>query len=157
VSEGVLDFQNRVAGMLAAAGFPRMPARVMMALMVSEDGLTAAEIARGLASSAAAVSGAVRYLQLLGFVARIPVSGSRRDRYAIVKSWYAMTMTNVVVYEQVSSAAAEGAATLPEGSAARARVLEMSDFFAFVQNRLVELMREWEERAGQSSASRRAR
>jgi DNA-binding transcriptional regulator GbsR (MarR family) len=147
VSEGVLDFQNRVAGMLVTAGFPRMPARVMMALMVSEDGLTAAEIARGLASSAAAVSGAVRYLQLLGFVARIPVSGSRRDRYAIVKSWYAMTMTNVVVYEQVSSAAAEGAATLPEGSAARARVLEMSDFFAFVQNRLVELMREWEERS----------
>jgi DNA-binding transcriptional regulator GbsR (MarR family) len=157
VSEGVLDFQNRVAGMLVAAGFPRMPARVMMALMVSEDGLTAAEIARALASSAAAVSGAVRYLQLLGFVARIPVSGSRRDRYAIVKSWYAMTMTNVVVYEQVSSAAAEGAATLPEGSAARARVLEMSDFFAFVQTRLVELMREWEERAGQSAASRRAR
>lgn len=147
MSEDVLDFQNRVAGMLVAAGFPRMPARVMMALMVSEDGLTAAEIARALDSSAAAVSGAVRYLQLLGFVARIPVSGSRRDRYAIVKSWYAMTMTNVVVYEQVSSAAAEGASTLPEGSAARARVLEMSDFFAFVQTRFVELMREWEERS----------
>jgi DNA-binding transcriptional regulator GbsR (MarR family) len=146
VSGGVLDFQNRVAGMLTAAGFPRMPARVMMALMVSENGLTAAEIARELASSAAAVSGAVRYLQLVGFVSRIPVSGSRRDRYAIVKSWYAMTMTNVAVYEQVSSAAAEGADTLPEGSAARARVLEMSDFFAFVQTRLVELMNEWEQR-----------
>jgi predicted transcriptional regulator len=145
VSEGVLDFQNRVAGLLIAAGFPRMPARVMMALLVSENGLTAAQIAQELAVSAAAVSGAVRYLQLLGFVARFSVSGSRRDRYAMAQSWYAMTMTNVAVYEQVASAAAEGAKSLPHGSAARARVLEMSDFFAFVRTRLVELRHEWEQ------------
>jgi predicted transcriptional regulator len=148
VSDGAPDFPDRIAGILTAAGFPRMPARVMMALMVSEDGLTALELADELAISPAAVSGAVRYLQLVGFVARIPVSGSRRDRYAIVRSWYAMTMTNVAVYEQVSSAAAEGANSLPEGSAARARVLEMSGFFAFVQSRLVELMQEWEHGAG---------
>lgn len=146
MSEGLPDFQDRIAGMLTAAGFPRMPARVMMALMVSENGLTAAEVAEELGISAAAVSGAVRYLQLLGFVARVPVSGSRRDRYAIVRSWYAMTMTNVAVYEQVAGAAAEGAKTLPAGSAARARVLEMSDFFTFVQSRLGELVAEWEQR-----------
>lgn len=146
MSDGVPDFQDRIAGMLIAAGFPRMPARVMMALMVSEGGLTAAEVADELAISPAAVSGAVRYLQLLGFVARVPVSGSRRDRYAIVKSWYAMTMTNVAVYEQVAVVAARGAMTLPKGSAARARVAEMSDFFTFVHSRLGELLAEWEQR-----------
>lgn len=146
MSDAVSDFRERVAGMLAAAGFPRMPARVMMALMVSENGLTAAEVAHELGVSAAAVSGAVRYLQLLGFVARVPVSGSRRDRYAIVKSWYAMTMTNVAVYEQVANVAARGARTLPKGGAAQARVEEMSDFFAFLHGRLGELVAEWEQR-----------
>jgi DNA-binding transcriptional regulator GbsR (MarR family) len=146
VSDAVSDFRERIAGILIAAGFPRMPARVMMALMVSENGLTAAELAHELGISAAAVSGAVRYLQLLGFVARVPVSGSRRDRYAIVRSWYAMTMTNTAVYEQVAGVAAEGAVTLPEGSAARERVAEMSDFFRFIHGRLGELLAEWEQR-----------
>lgn len=140
------DFQERIAGILAAAGFPRMPARVMMALMASEDGLTAAELAERLAISAAAVSGAVRYLQLLGFVARIPVSGARRDRYGIVRSWYSATMTNAAVYQQVADAAAEGVAALPAGSAARARLAEMGDFFAFIQGRLGELLAEWEDK-----------
>lgn len=151
MSDAVSDFRERVAGMLIAAGFPRMPARVMMALMVSENGLTASEVARELGISAAAVSGAVRYLQSLGFVARVPVSGSRRDRYAIVTSWYAMTMTNVAVYEQVADVAAEGAMTLPKGSAARARVAEMSDFFRFVHSRLGELLAEWEQRGTSDS------
>ena len=49
--------------MLTAAGMPRMPARVMMALVGSPDeGYTAAELAERLGVSAAAVSGAVRYL-----------------------------------------------------------------------------------------------
>jgi predicted transcriptional regulator len=146
VSAPAPDFQDRIAGILTAAGFPRMPARVMMALMVSENGLTAAELAAELAISAAAVSGAVRYLQQIGFVARMPVSGSRRDRYAIVRSWYAMTMTNLAVYQQVADAATRGAATLPPNSAARARVAEMGEFFLFIQESLGRLMAQWEER-----------
>jgi DNA-binding transcriptional regulator GbsR (MarR family) len=140
------EASERIAGILTAAGFPRMPARVMMTLMVSEDGLTATEIGEQLGVSAAAVSGAVRYLQLVGFVARMPVSGSRRDRYAILQSWYAATMTNMAVYSQVSDAAAEAAAALPPGSAAHSRVTEMADFFAFLQGRMGTLLVEWETR-----------
>lgn len=148
MSEPLPDFQDRIAGILTAAGFPRMPARVMMALMVAENPLTASELAHKLSISPAAVSGAVRYLQLVGFVARIPVSGSRRDRYAIVRSWYAMTMTNVAVYQQVADAAADGAATLPAGSAARARVAEMGEFFSFIKESLGDVMAKWEAQRG---------
>ena len=148
MSEYAPEFQERIAGVLAAAGFPRMPARVMMLLMVSEDGLTAAEIAERLDISAAAVSGAVRYLQLIGYVARIPVSGSRRDRYTIARAWYTASMTSAVVYQQVADAAAEGVATLPAGSMAHARVAEMGDFFAFIQERMGELLAEWDARRG---------
>ena len=47
--------------MLAEAGIARMPARVFAALLVTESGsLTAAELARQLHVSPAAVSGAAR-------------------------------------------------------------------------------------------------
>jgi predicted ArsR family transcriptional regulator len=45
------------------AGFPPMPARVFVALLIAEDGrLSAAELAERLRISPAAVSGAVRLL-----------------------------------------------------------------------------------------------
>lgn len=143
----VPEFQDRIVGVLTAVGVPRMAARVLMALMASDGALTAAEIAEHLDISAAAVSGTVRYLQRLGFVARISVSGSRRDRYGIVlDAWYSATMTNGAGYQQVADAAANGAASLPAGSPAQLRLAEMSDFFLFIQERIRELMHEWEGR-----------
>ncbi|MDQ6739943.1 MAG: MarR family transcriptional regulator, partial [Actinomycetota bacterium] len=67
------------AAVLASAGFPKMPARVLMSLMVSDDGaLTASELAQRLEVSAAGISGAVRYLQTIGIIRRVAQSGSRR-------------------------------------------------------------------------------
>ena len=65
--QGVADFVEQTASALTAAGFPRMPARVLMALMVAETrGLTAQELGDRLGVSAAGISGAVRYLQNVG-------------------------------------------------------------------------------------------
>jgi biotin operon repressor len=74
----------------SAAGFPKMPARALMALVSSEEGrLTAAELSEKLGVSAAAVSGAVRYLQTAGFIQRVSQPGSRRDIYALHDDeWY---------------------------------------------------------------------
>ena len=56
-------YVERFAINLVEAGLPRMPSRVFAALLVSEEGkLTAAELAKQLQVSPAAVSGAVRYL-----------------------------------------------------------------------------------------------
>ena len=66
------------AAVLTAAGFPKMPARVLMALTVTETpGLTAAELAARLEASPAAISGAVRYLSTLGIIRRLSQAGSR--------------------------------------------------------------------------------
>ena len=68
--------------MLILAGFPPMPARVFVALLVTDSGrLTAAELADLLQISPAAVSGAVRYLSGLGLVHKERVPGSRREYY----------------------------------------------------------------------------
>src|SRR5579864_9755197 len=78
----LFGYIERFASVLVAAGIPPMPARVFVALLVTDSGrLTAAELAEVLRVSPAAVSGAVRYLTLLNLVHKERVPGSRRDYY----------------------------------------------------------------------------
>ena len=85
---------------MTAAGMARMPARVMMALAGSpDDGYTAAELAERLGVSAAAVSGAVRYLQSIRLIDRISRPGHRRDRYELAAdAWHGVVSGNAPTY-----------------------------------------------------------
>jgi predicted ArsR family transcriptional regulator len=145
--QALRDVVEQSAAVLTAAGFPKMPARVLMALMVSEEGgLTAQELAEHLGVSAAAISGAVRYLQTVGIVRRLARSGSRRDRYELPEdAWYAAVTSKSPIYSVLAGLAesAVGAISDPS-SAARARVDEMARFYRFLDARLPELMDEWE-------------
>src|ERR1700730_19198199 len=80
------EFIEKFAAVLSLAGFPAMPARVFVALLVTDAGrLTAAELADLLQISPAAVSGAVRYLGGLGLVDKERVPGSRRACYRVAR------------------------------------------------------------------------
>lgn len=134
-----------LASELAAQGFPRMPARVIMALTVSETGtLTSAELAAQLDASPAAISGAVRYLQTLGFVRATTIAGTRKHVYSLPPiPWYAATLTQDRyghIVEVLNAALAE----LPDGGA-RDRLGEMSEFFRFLQAEMPRLWARWKE------------
>jgi hypothetical protein len=142
------DFAERSASLLAGAGFPRMPARVLMMLMVSETGgLTALELADRLEASAAAISGAVRYLHTIAMVRRVSQAGSRRDRYELPQhSWYMASLSQNQYYDAFAALAPLGVAAAGEAdSPAAMRISEMADFYRFLQRRLPELMAEWRE------------
>src|SRR5438046_2363066 len=80
--DALFGYIERFAAVLVSAGFPPMPARVFVALLVTDSGrLSAAELAAMLRISPAAVSGAVRYLIQLGLVHKERVPDSRRDYY----------------------------------------------------------------------------
>lgn len=140
------DSAENAAAVMIAAGFPKMPARALMALVMSDDGsLTAAELAESLGASPAAVSGAVRYLQTVGFAHRVSQPGSRRDRYALPDNmFYVATLRQNPVYERLANLSSAMAEDLPEGSPARGRVDEMAHFYRFLMTRLPELLDEWE-------------
>src|SRR6188472_2017552 len=91
---------EQAAAMLTAAGMARMPARVMMALVGSPDeGYTAAELSERLGVSAAAVSGAVRYLTSMRLIHRVSRPGDRRDRYDLSgDAWHGMMTANAPLY-----------------------------------------------------------
>jgi predicted transcriptional regulator len=146
---------ERAAAGFAAAGFPKMPARALMALVSSEEGsLTAAELGERLGVSAAAVSGAVRYLQTVGFVHRISQPGSRRDLYALYDDeWYIVSMRKSPIYQSLAALTDAIADALPAGSSAGSRVTEMGRFYRFLAARMPALLDDWErQRASEARA-----
>lgn len=135
---------NLLVEAFADAGFPRMPAAALVAVLTSRtSALTAAEIASDLDVSPAAVSGAVRYLQTVGMMVRHRAAGDRRYVYELPEhAWYAASVNNQALYERLASIAETTAASLEE-PAARDRVLDMAGFFRFVQRRIPDLLAEW--------------
>ncbi|MFP3467311.1 GbsR/MarR family transcriptional regulator [Leifsonia sp. SIMBA_070] len=141
------EVMEHSAAVLTAAGFPKMPARVLMALTVTEaPGLTAAELAQRLEVSPAAISGAVRYLQTLGIIRRLAQTGSRRDRYEIPSDWYALMVRNSPIYGVLADQAEAGLAAVGDpASPATERLRDMAGFYRFIQGRLPEIIAEWEQ------------
>ncbi|MEV7329683.1 helix-turn-helix domain-containing protein [Micromonospora sp. NPDC093244] len=138
-------FVERMALTFAEVGFPRMAARVLFTVMSADDPLTAAEIGERLGVSAAAVSGAVRYLTQFGMLIREPVPRSRRDRYRMPENpWYEATITKTGLYKTFIDVADGGVAALngPDTPAGE-RVAEMRDFFLFVQEEIDSLGERW--------------
>jgi DNA-binding transcriptional regulator GbsR (MarR family) len=143
--EAVRGFIERFASTLIDAGFPRMPARVFVALLVTDSGrLTATELADLLHVSPAAVSGAVRYLAPLGLVSRERARGSRRDHYRVHEDvWFQTIAQRDRVLAQWTSRLREGAEVLGHDSPAGARMAETIEFFEFLERELAEMLERW--------------
>ncbi len=137
---------EQAAALMTSAGMPRMPARVLMALIAAPaDGYTAAELGDRLGVSAAAVSGAVRYLQTLHMVHRMSRPGHRRDRYELAADvWYGAMTDNSPVYDRLADFIARIGDEQDADSAARVRADEMAAFFRFMSARMPQLVDEWE-------------
>lgn len=137
---------ERAAAIMAAAGMPRMAARVMMALVAAPDGgYTAAELGERLGVSPAAVSGAVRYLQQLHIIQRRSRPGDRRDRYELVRdTFYASVTSNTSVYERMADCIDLIAAEHPDDPGAHDRATELAGFFRFLATRMPQLVDEWQ-------------
>ncbi|MGH7861055.1 MAG: GbsR/MarR family transcriptional regulator [Candidatus Dormibacteraceae bacterium] len=141
------DTTEQSAAVMAAAGFPKMAARVLMTLMVSDQGLSATDLAQRLGVSAAAISGAVRYLQVLGLIRRTAQAGSRRDRYELpADSWYASTLDRNPLFEVLAGLAERAVGAIDDASApGSVRSDEMARFYRFLASRMPALLQEWEE------------
>lgn len=141
-----VDAAESAASVITAAGFPRMPGRVMMALIAAPaEGYTASELGDRLGVSAAAVSGAVRYLQTLHIIRRVSRPDQRLARYEIISdAWYGMMASNSPVYERLAGYIDDIGTAHADDHAARDRAAEMAEFFRFMAQRMPQLIDEWE-------------
>jgi len=137
---------ERFAAVLVAAGFPPMPARVFVALLITDTGrMTAAELAGRLRISPAAVSGAVRYLTQVGLVHKERVPGSRRDYYRVPANvWDDLLRMRDQVMSRWAALAREGIDLVGPDTLAGARLAEQAAFLEFVSQELAEVIARWE-------------
>jgi predicted transcriptional regulator len=141
-------FIERFAAILVEAGFPRMPARVFVALLTADSSrLTAADLAAVLQASPAAVSGGVRYLVQVGLVRREGEPGSRRHHYRVPDNvWSDLLLDRNRLLQRWADVLREGIEILGAGSPAGARMAENARYFDFVIAELPKLLAGWRER-----------
>jgi predicted transcriptional regulator len=144
--EAVAAYVERFASVLVAAGIPAMAARVLAVLHVTDEGrLSAAELARTLQISPAAVSGAVRYLAGIGLVHRERVPGSRRDYYRMPPDvWEEVVRIQSQVLVRWSKMLSEGIDVVGAGTPAGERMAEHASFFDFINGEFPGLFERWE-------------
>lgn len=152
MSVAEMRFVELFGSALAAQGFPRIPAAVLLTLMVSDDTrATSSELVQRLKISPAAVSSAVRYLSTLNFVRVTTLPGGRRHVYTLSTDppWYTGTLADSGRFRTLAKLADDASAELTAGPA-KQRVDEMADFFAFIERRMPTLLDEWlAERSGE--------
>jgi DNA-binding transcriptional ArsR family regulator len=147
----VSRFVERFAAALIEAGVPRMPARAFAALLATDSGaLTASELAERLRVSAAAVSGAMRYLTQVNLASREREPGSRRDRFRVHGDvWYEAAVHRDHLMVRWAAALREGIAVLGPDSPAGIRMAETLAFVEFVREELPLLLERWRARKAQ--------
>jgi predicted transcriptional regulator len=144
----VYRFIERFSSVLGEAGFPRMPARVFVALLSSDSGLlTAAEIAQLLHASPAAVSGGVRYLIQVGLVSSEREPGSRRHRYRMPADvWQELIGSRDRMFTRWNLVLQEGIEALGPGSPAGGRLADTARYFEFLRAEAPRMLAKWRER-----------
>ena len=142
----LFGYTERFSAVLVAAGFPPMPARVFVALLVADAGrLSAAELAGVLRISPAAVSGAVRYLIQLGLVHKERVPGSRRDYYRMPGGmWDSLIRQRDQVMARWTALVREGIDLVGPDTPAGERLAEQADFLEFTSKELSGVLDRWE-------------
>src|SRR5215813_9053509 len=145
--DALFGYMERFAAVLVAAGFPPMPARVFVALLVTDSSrLSAAELAAMLRISPAAVSGAVRYLIQVGLVHKERVPGSRRDYYRMPGNmWDDLLRMRDQVMGRWTALVREGIDLVGADTPAGERMAEQAAFLEFATKELSQILGRWQE------------
>ena len=154
--DALFGYIERFASVLVSAGFPPMPARVFVALLVTGSGrLSAAELAQMLRVSPAAVSGGVRYLIQLGLVHKERVPGSRRDYYRMPGNmWDDLLRMRDQVMSRWTALVREGIDLVGADTPAGERMAEQAAFLEFATKELGQILGRWQEYRASEGAHR---
>ncbi|WP_232660708.1 GbsR/MarR family transcriptional regulator [Pseudonocardia sp. TRM90224] len=142
------EFEDRFAELIILRGLPRVAAKILAHLYVTDSGSrTAAELAEHLQVSAASISKAVRYLESQELVQRD--REDRRDRYTVgaeglIRTWKEALRMNAMWRD----AALDGARLMGADTPAGARLDELGRFFRFVVDVMESATDRWPERPG---------
>lgn len=132
-AEAVRAYEERFTTVLMQSGTPKMMARVLACLCISDAGsLTASELVQRLQVSPASVSKAITYLESQGLVRR-ERDERRRERYVVDDDvWYQSMMASARGTAQVAQTARQGVGILGPDSPAAIRLENIARFVEFI-------------------------
>ncbi|MVU81692.1 helix-turn-helix domain-containing protein [Nocardia sp. ET3-3] len=142
--DAVRAFTTRFTELFVFDGMPRMQARVLTCLHLTDSGsLTAAELVHRLGVSPASISTAIRALEQRDLVRRERDS-PRRDRYYIDdRTWYRTTLNLARASEAKVEAARSGAAILGATTPAGLRLTEIGRYLDYLGHEMVQAVERW--------------
>ena len=136
-------FVERFADVLARSGWPRMSARIFAALMATPTGArTAAELSAQLGVGPSAISNGAKMLRSLNLV-DVTRQSDRQIVYEVrPDAWMEAVAHNEDALRTLESILTDGAQATTDPRAS-ARLIETSDFFAFLRAQLPALVQQW--------------
>ena len=139
---------ERMSLALHERGWPRMPARVYVALLCDErEQLTARDLTTLLGVSAAAISSAVNHLIDSGLVVRDPIPGSRQEHYRLAPGGIlGAVMRKTEASPHLAALADEGVGVLGPASPGAERLGELAEFVRFMDDELQGISERWKQR-----------
>ena len=125
--------------------WPRMAGRVWAVLMVADDEpLSAEKLSERLQASPGSISGATRFLLSNGLIERVRIAGERRDFFRFspesLRNIYAHRVTEIGEMHRMAERAMARFQGRPTG---QARLVEMHDFFEWLEQELDTLVARW--------------
>ncbi|MEV6836929.1 helix-turn-helix domain-containing protein [Streptomyces sp. NPDC051133] len=136
--EVVTEYQERLTTVFMTSGLPKMTARVLACLYVTDTGsLTASELAQRLRVSPASVSKAITFLANMDLVRR-ERDERRRERYIVDDDlWYQSMLRSARANDELVETARQGVAVLGPHTPAATRLENVARFLDFVSESLV--------------------
>ncbi|MFI7066823.1 GbsR/MarR family transcriptional regulator [Kribbella sp. NPDC050124] len=142
------DFVEQFALIRELAGSPRMEARVLGYLMVSNKRYVASgELARALSASAGSISSATRRLIDLGYVARHPVPGDRSHYFKVEDDiWGEFLASEQRSFGKQRQLFEDMLAVLPDGMPGpRKRLRNARNYFEWLASYHRKMLEDWRE------------
>ncbi len=142
-------FAEEMGLLMSEVGGQRMLGRVLGWLMVCDPPeQTAAQIAEGIEISAGAVSGTMRQLTQTRMVEKLARPGDRATYYRIRDGMWVDTMRARLGMNTLMLGIADRGldALSDESDARRRRLLEMRDFYAYLEEEMPRLLDGWQSR-----------
>ncbi|WP_405166610.1 MarR family transcriptional regulator [Nocardia sp. NBC_01499] len=139
------DAAEKLALILAQGGMQKATARVMTALLYTEqETMTAADLCEQLSISSGAASTALKQLIQNGLIERVPAPGSRREHFRFVTgAWATLMSQQNTMYAVMRAAAQDGLDAARAESVTADRLHEMQDFYRYMEREVLPLIDKW--------------
>ncbi|MGP4109303.1 helix-turn-helix domain-containing protein [Streptomyces sp. 4N509B] len=137
-AEAVREYEETFTTVVMESGVPKMMARVLTALCLSDAGsLSAAELVQRLQVSPASVSKSIAFLENQGLVRR-ERDERRRERYAVDDDvWYQSMLASARGTAQLADTARQGVGVLGPDTPAAARLANIARFLDVITEAII--------------------